>query len=189
MLSWEDLYKTCNECHNCSLHLSRTNMVFGRGNKNADIMLIGEGPGQQEDLTGEPFVGRSGKLLDEMLSAAGFTSDELYIANIVKCRPENNRDPLPEEQDACIGYLKNQIWLIKPKIIVCVGRISAVKFIKDDFKISKEHGNWFKLREFLITAVYHPAALLRNPNLIEDTKQDLVNIKKMQIKLSQVPPV
>ena len=129
MVTWEELEARCRQCQNCPLSETRTNVVFGVGNRQADILFIGEGPGEQEDLQGEPFVGPAGKLLDLMLSLIDLDRSKVYIANIVKCRPPRNRDPLNTEQDACIGYLRAQTALIRPKIIVCLGRIAAMRII------------------------------------------------------------
>jgi len=147
-------------------------------------MLIGEGPGENEDLQGEPFVGRGGKLLDEMLAVVDLDRKKnVYIANMVKCRPPQNRDPLNTEQDACIGYLRNQTALLRPKIIVCLGRVSALRIIKPDFKITKEHGQWFENAGVWMTALYHPAAILRDPRRRPETFEDL---KKIQAKIREV---
>ncbi len=163
--SWEELKNNCMSCTKCKLCETRTNVVFGVGNPNADILFIGEGPGENEDLQGEPFVGRAGKLLDKMLAAIDLDRNKnIYIANIVKCRPPKNRDPEQEEQEACIGWLRNQTALIKPKIIVCLGRIAAMKIIKPDIKITKEHGIFFDKNGITMMATLHPAALLRNPH-------------------------
>lgn len=162
---WENLEKDCKICTKCNLCKTRTNVVFGVGNKNSKILFIGEGPGENEDLQGEPFVGRGGQLLDKMLTAVDLDRHKnIYIANIVKCRPPKNRDPLQEEQDACIDWLRNQVKLINPKIIVCLGRIAAMKIIKPDIKITKEHGIFFERGNILMMATLHPAALLRNPS-------------------------
>ena len=177
-MEWNELKKCCAECDKCALHETRTNCVFGVGNENADIMFIGEAPGEQEDLTGTPFVGRAGQLLDKFLYAVDISREDVYIANILKCRPPKNRDPLPEEEDACIGYLREQVAHINPKVIVCLGRISAMRLIKPDFKITKEHGMWFKKGNYLMTAVYHPAALLRDPRKKEDMLEDMKKIKE-----------
>ena len=187
MLSWDELENQCTSCTNCPLHKTRTNVVFGVGNKNADILFIGEGPGEQEDLQGEPFVGAAGKLLDDMLSIIDLDRTNCYIANIVKCRPPHNRDPLDEEQDACIGYLKNQIQLIKPKIIVCLGRVAARRIIDPDYRITKEHGSWIIEDGIYITAIYHPSALLRDLSKRPETFEDLTfirdKIKQLKIVL------
>ena len=178
MQALEALYKECADCHGCALGDTRTNCVFGVGNPNADLMFVGEAPGEQEDLSGTPFVGRAGQLLDKFLYAVDIPREDVYIANILKCRPPKNRDPLPEEEDACIGFLREQVRIIKPKIIVCLGRISAMRLIKPDFKITREHGQWFEKGQFLMTAVYHPAALLRDPRKKEDMLLDMKAIKE-----------
>ena len=177
-MTWDELKKACNECENCELCKTRTKCVFGVGNENADILFVGEAPGEQEDLSGTPFVGRAGQLLDKFLYAVDIKREDVYIANILKCRPPKNRDPLPAEEDACIGYLREQVALINPKVIVCLGRISAMRLIKPDFKITKEHGTWFKKGNYLMTAVYHPAAVLRDPRKKEDMLEDMKRIKE-----------
>ena len=177
-MNWQELENACSSCEKCSLCKTRTNCVFGVGNKNADIMFVGEAPGEQEDLSGVPFVGRAGQLLDKFLYAVDIDRNDVYIANILKCRPPKNRDPLPEEEDMCIDYLRRQVALINPKVIVCLGRISAMRLIKPDFKITQEHGVWFKKGGYLMTAVYHPAALLRDPRKKEDMLEDMKKIKE-----------
>lgn len=162
--TFEELEQACKACQKCSLCQTRHNVVFGVGNKNSEVLFIGEGPGENEDLQGEPFVGRGGQLLDKMLNAVDLDRNKnIYIANIVKCRPPQNRDPLQEEQEACIDWLRNQVALMKPKIIVCLGRIAAMKIIKPDMKITKEHGIFFEKKGITMMATLHPAALLRNP--------------------------
>ena len=178
MLSWEELENRCQECHNCQLCQNRTNVVFGVGPRDADIMFIGEGPGEQEDLQGEPFVGAAGKLLDDMMSIIDLGRHNCYIANIVKCRPPNNRDPEPQEQDACIGSLRNQVALIKPKIIVCLGRVAAKRIIDPEFRISRQHGSWDQRGGIWMTAIYHPSALLRDGSKRPDTFDDLIYIRR-----------
>ena len=175
--TWEALLAEASACEKCELCKTRTNCVFGTGNTNADILFVGEAPGDNEDKTGTPFVGRAGQLLDKYLYAVDIPRDSVYIANILKCRPPKNRDPLPVEEDACIDFLRRQVRLIKPKMIVCLGRISAMRLIKPDFKITKEHGVWFERGNFLITAVYHPALLLRDPRKKEDMMEDMKAIK------------
>lgn len=181
-MSWDELQKKCAECEKCELCKTRTNCVFGTGNRNAELLFVGEAPGEQEDLSGIPFVGRAGQLLNKFLYAVDIDREDVYIANILKCRPPKNRDPLPEEEDACIEHLREQVALINPKVIVCLGRISAMRLIKPDFKITKEHGQWFKKGNYLMTAVYHPAALLRDPRKKEDMLEDM---KKIKEKLSE----
>lgn len=183
----EALEKSCNDCQKCPLGATRTKLVFGTGNENADLLFVGEAPGEQEDLSGIPFVGRAGQLLDKFLYAVDIERQDVYIANILKCRPPKNRDPLPEEEEACMGYLREQVKLIRPKIIVCLGRISAMKLIKPDFKITKEHGTWFEKGSFLMTAVYHPAALLRDPRKKEEMLEDMKKISQKLTKLRENP--
>ena len=179
MMNWEELHNHCLHCTNCGLCDSRHNVVFGVGNQTADIMFVGEGPGEQEDLQGQPFVGRAGQLLDDMLSIIDLSrKSNCYIANIVKCRPPQNRDPLEVEQDACIGYLENQIALVKPKILVCLGRIAATRLIREDYRITKEHGQWVEKDGIWMTAIYHPSALLRDVSKRPETFDDLLSIRE-----------
>lgn len=177
MSKLEELRAECLECRRCKLCETRTNVVFGTGNEHADVMFIGEGPGENEDLQGEPFVGRGGKLLDDMLELIYLDRSQVYIANMVKCRPPKNRDPLPEEQGACAEWLSRQLELIDPKLIVCLGRIAAMRFIRSDFKISREHGQWFDVNGRRVMALYHPAALLRDPHKRPETFEDLKRIR------------
>ena len=183
MQALQALHEKCANCHACALGDTRTNCVFGVGSPEADLMFVGEAPGEQEDLSGTPFVGRAGQLLDKFLYAVDIPREDVYIANILKCRPPKNRDPLPEEEDACIGFLREQVNIIRPKVIVCLGRISAMRLIKPDFKITREHGQWFQKGQFLMTAVYHPAALLRDPRKKEDM---LVDMKAIKAKLDSM---
>lgn len=178
MLDWKDLHQSCMVCAKCGLCETRNHVVFGVGPQDADIMFIGEGPGEQEDLQGEPFVGPAGKLLDDMMAIIDLDRSNSYIANIVKCRPPRNRDPLETEQEACIGYLRNQVALIKPKIIVCLGRISATKLIRPDFRITREHGAWTQRGDVWMTATYHPSALLRDVSKRPDAFDDLLKIRE-----------
>ena len=162
--NFQDLRKDCFSCNKCSLGNTRTNLVFGVGNETADILFVGEGPGENEDLQGEPFVGKAGKLLDKYLEVIGLSRQKnVYIANIVKCRPPQNRDPKDEEQEACINWLREQTKLLKPKIIVCLGRIAATRLISPDFKVTRQHGEFIKKGNLLFMCTFHPAALLRNP--------------------------
>ena len=184
MTAWEELYENCLKCEKCELHKTRTNCVFGTGSQSSDVLFVGEAPGEKEDLSGVPFVGAAGKLLDKYLYAVGIDRERVYIANILKCRPPKNRDPRPEEEEACIGYLREQVKLLNPKVIICLGRISAMKLIKPDFKITQEHGKWFKKGNYLMTAVYHPAALLRDPRKKEDMMADMEKIKEKLEELS-----
>ncbi len=181
--TWEALERECKSCRECSLCETRKNVVFGVGSREAEVLFIGEGPGASEDEQGEPFVGRAGKLLDDMLAIIGLRRGDVYIANIVKCRPPENRDPLGVEQDACIGYLRRQTALLRPKLIVCLGRIAAMKIIREDFKITLEHGQWFEKAGVQMTAFYHPAALLRDPRKRPEAFDDL---KSLQAKIKEV---
>ena len=176
-MDWQTLEKQCMACTGCGLCRTRANVVFGVGNREADIMFVGEGPGEQEDLQGVPFVGPVGKLLDDMLSIIDLDRTCCYIANIVKCRPPRNRDPQEDEQDACFGYLKEQIELVRPKIIVCLGRIAAQRLIRPDFRITREHGTWFQGGQVWLTAIYHPSALLRDLSKRPETFDDLLQIR------------
>ena len=177
--NWEALKAECMQCRKCGLCETRTNLVFGVGNENAEVLFVGEGPGENEDLQGEPFVGRGGQLLDKFLTAVDLDRKKnIYIANIVKCRPPQNRDPKPEEQDACIDWLREQTRLMRPKIIVCLGRISAQKLISPDFKVTKQHGEFIEKGGILFMGTFHPAALLRNPLQKPDALEDFLALKK-----------
>lgn len=179
MLDWGPLEQACMSCQKCALADTRHNVVFGAGVPNAEVMFIGEGPGENEDLQGEPFVGRGGKLLDDMLELIDLDRKRnVYIANIVKCRPPHNRDPLNIEQAACRTWLDRQIALINPKIIVCLGRIAAMAMIKEDFRITREHGQWYERDGRRLIATYHPSALLRDPGKRPDAFMDLRELRK-----------
>lgn len=178
MYDWNGLKAVCSDCTKCGLCETRNNVVFGTGREDADILFVGEGPGEQEDLKGEPFVGPAGNLLDDMLSIIDLDRrNNCYIANIVKCRPPRNRDPLETEQDACIGYLRNQVALIKPKIIVCLGRIAAKRLIDPDYRITRQHGQWVEKNGIWMTAIYHPSALLRDVGKRPETFDDLISLR------------
>ena len=180
MLSWEELESECNNCRKCALCETRTNVVFGVGNRASGVMFVGEGPGESEDIKGEPFVGRAGLLLDDMLKIIGLDrSRNIYIANIVKCRPPKNRDPMTSEREACIDWLRAQQSLIAPKVVVCLGRIAAETLISDDFKISRDHGKWYDIGGVKHMALYHPAALLRDPNRRPETFVDLKELERV----------
>lgn len=183
MTEWEALKEDCLHCQACTLAPTRTKVVFGVGAEDAEVLFIGEAPGANEDARGEPFVGRAGKLLDDMLAMIGLRRQEIYITNSVKCRPPKNRDPLNTEKDACAGFLRRQLELMQPKILVCLGRISAAEIIRPDFKITQEHGQFFEKNGMWMTALYHPAALLRDPGKKPETFQDL---KRLQAKIREV---
>ena len=183
MGEWETLQQQCLHCRSCGLCESRTNVVFGVGDPNAEVLFVGEAPGEREDALGEPFVGKAGQLLDDMLAMIGLDRSRIYITNSIKCRPPQNRDPLNTEKEACAPYLQKQLQLMDPKIIVCLGRISAMEMIKPDFKITQEHGQFFEKNGRLMTAIYHPAALLRDGDKKPDT---FVDLKRLQAKIRQV---
>ncbi|MBE6947829.1 MAG: uracil-DNA glycosylase [Ruminococcaceae bacterium] len=183
-MSLTQLEESCRDCRLCGLCATRRNVVFGVGNPDADVLFVGEGPGEQEDLQGEPFVGPAGKLLDDMLCIIDLSRKEnCYIANIVKCRPPHNRDPLEIEQDACIGYLEKQMELIQPKILVCLGRIAAMRLIREDYRITREHGQWMEKNGVWMTAIYHPSALLRDVSKRPETFADLISIREKMKEL------
>ncbi len=176
---WQTLQASCLQCQQCDLYRTRRNVVFGVGPQDADVLFIGEGPGEQEDRTGVPFVGRAGQFLDQMLCIIGLSRRNCYIGNIVKCRPPNNRDPQETEQAACSGWLTAQIELMQPKIIVCLGRIAAMKYIDPNFRITREHGKWFERDDRQLMAMYHPSALLRDPSKRPETFRDLKSLQAM----------
>lgn len=178
-MNLDETLAKCKACTLCPLYKTRISTVFGVGSKDATIMFVGEAPGEKEDESGIPFVGPAGKLFDKYLEYVGIDRNEVYIANILKCRPPKNRDPLPDEEDACIGYLREQVRAIKPKIIVCLGRVAAKRLIKADFKITAEHGKVFDSAGFKLCAVYHPSALLRDSSKKADMLTDMKNIKKL----------
>lgn len=174
----DSLRGRCADCRACPLWETRTKSVFGVGDSRARLMFVGEAPGGEEDKTGIPFVGAAGKLLDRYLYAVGIARESVYIANILKCRPPHNRDPLPAEEDACIGYLREQVRLIDPALIVCLGRIAAMRLIRPDFRITREHGIFVQRGKYCMTAVYHPAALLRDASKKEDMLADMERIRE-----------
>ena len=165
-------------CRECNLGNSRNNFVFGSGDSNADLLLVGEGPGENEDLQGEPFVGRAGKLLDKILRAIGYNrTDKVFITNIVKCRPPDNRDPLPSEVEKCLPFLIEQINIIKPKIIVALGKIAGKTLIKKDIMLKEMRNDTHEFNSIPLRVTYHPAALLRNPSLKKDAWEDFKYIR------------
>ena len=178
MDTWEKLKSDCAGCMACSLGRTRNSLVFADGAEGAEIMLIGEGPGEQEDLKGLPFVGPAGQLLDQMLQMIDLDRTKVYIANTVKCRPPGNRDPLNIEMDACREWLDRQIALVDPKIIVCLGRIAAKELIDENFRITREHGQWFNVGGRRVMATYHPSALLRDPSKRPEAFMDLRELRK-----------
>ena len=179
METWENLRQECLQCTGCALAERRQSVVFGVGAEDARILLVGEGPGKHEDEQGVPFVGRAGALLDDMLAIIGLNREKVYIANTVKCRPPENRDPFNEEKMACRGWLERQIALLQPKILICLGRHAAKELIREDFQISGEHGQWFEKDGVRMTAIFHPAALLRDDGKGPETFEDLKEIQRM----------
>jgi len=174
----KNLKKRIQTCTKCPLHKTRNKSIFGEGNQNAEILLIGEAPGGKEDKIGRPFIGKSGQLLEKILEACGFTREtHVFISNIVRCRPPNNRVPSTAEIETCIPYLMEQIELINPQIIITLGATSLKKLLgNESYKISKVRGNWIKWNNRLVMPVYHPAALLRNPNLKNETWEDFKKV-------------
>lgn len=175
----ESLRQDCLHCTRCHLAETRHNVVFGVGPEQTEVMFIGEGPGENEDLQGEPFVGAAGQFLDEMLSIIGLSRRNCYIGNIIKCRPPQNRDPKPDEREACRPWLEAQLSLLKPKIIVCLGRYAAMEFIDPDFKITRQHGQWHQIDGTWRMAMFHPSALLRDPDKRPETFRDLKSLQAM----------
>ena len=185
-MSLDELRAQCLNCKKCGLCETRTNVVFGTGNPNAKVLFIGEGPGENEDLQGKPFVGRGGMLLDKMLAVVDLSRDKnIYIANMVKCRPPKNRDPEETEVAACRPWLEEQIRIIDPKIIVCLGRVSAIRFIDPNFKVTKEHGQFIEKDGRLVMGTFHPAAILRNPNQKPAAMEDFF---ALQEKIKELCP-
>lgn len=177
-MNWEEIEACCKQCTLCPLHIQRNHVVIGTGNKTADILFVGEGPGAQEDATGIPFVGKAGQLLDQYLLGVDLKREDVYIANIVKCRPPGNRDPKEEEKSACLPYLREQLKLIQPHIIICLGRIAATTIIDKNFKITRERGRWIRRKGYWFMATYHPAALLRDPTKKKDAWLDFKSLKE-----------
>jgi uracil-DNA glycosylase len=177
--SLEALNELIKDCTKCPLHKSRNKFVFGVGNPDADVLVVGEGPGAEEDKQGEPFVGRAGKLLNDILKAINFKREEVYIANIVKSRPPGNRTPTAEEMDACFPYLNKQIELIKPKFILALGLTAAQGLLKKRDSLTKMRGNVFDYKGIKTMVTYHPAALLRNPNWKKGCWEDVQKFRKL----------
>ena len=174
------LKEECLNCQKCGLCKTRTNVVFGTGVDDAEVMFIGEGPGENEDLQGEPFVGRGGQLLDKMLAAVDLDrKTNIYIANIVKCRPPMNRDPQPEEQESCIEWLRQQFAILRPEIVVCLGRIAAAKIITPDIRITRDHGTLYRKSGIIMMPMLHPAALLRNPSQKPGAFEDFLKLQEL----------
>lgn len=181
---WDTLQSECLACKKCELSKTRTQVVFGAGSPQAKVLFVGEGPGEQEDLSGKPFVGRGGQLLDKFLDYVELDREkDIYIANIVKCRPPNNRDPLTAEQETCIEWLREQVRLMRPAIIVCLGRVSAQRMIAADFKVTVQHGEFFEKGGILFMGTFHPAAVLRDPRRKPDAFADFLKLREKMKEL------
>ena len=187
MYTWEELKQFVDHCGRCPLCRTRTHAVMGRGNLKAAVMFVAEAPGRQEDQQAIPFVGPAGHVFDQLLEAASMSREEIYITNIIKCNPPFNRDPSEEEKAACIDYLKYETLLIRPKIMVCLGRVAAQRIIRPDFRITREHGLWTERKGYQLTAVLHPSALLRDPSRIPEAKQDFLAIRRKADELADRP--
>ena len=188
MLTWEDIECAIQGCRECQLCKNRHNTVIGAGRRDADIMLIGEGPGENEDLTGQPFVGAAGQLLDRMLAAIGLGRGDVYIANVVKCRPPNNRTPQQDEMEACLPYLRAQVALVRPKIIVLLGATAARSAISPDVRITRDRGSWAEKDGVSMMITYHPSALLRAAELKRAAWEDFKRIRERAVELGILPP-
>ena len=185
--SWPTLTEAVFACEKCRLCQTRTNVVLGEGNLHAPLMFIGEGPGQQEDLTGRPFVGAAGQLLDKMLAAIGLKREQVYICNIVKCRPPQNRVPEADEREACMNYLRQQVALVRPKVIVCLGSTPTRALLGDDMRITRDRGVWQLKKGVWFMPTYHPAALLRDADKKRPAWTDFQAIRDKLIELNAYP--
>lgn len=185
--SWEALARECAGCRECALHQTRKNVVFGVGNPQAEIMLVGEGPGANEDATGIPFVGRAGQLLDDMLAIIGLDRERVYICNIVKCRPPHNRVPEPDERAACMDYLRQQVALVRPKVIVCLGSTPTRALMGEDMRITRDRGVWQLKKGVWMLPTYHPAALLRDADKKRPAWEDFKAIRAKLKELGVLP--
>ena len=176
-VSWAELSEALTDCQKCRLCEGRTHIVPGEGNPNAQIMFIGEGPGQEEDRLGRPFVGRSGELLTRMIHAIGMERSEVYICNVVKCRPPRNRNPEPDEAAACLNYLRAQVALVRPKIVVLLGKVACQYTLKEDVFVTRDHGKWYERKGVWFMPTFHPSALLRDPTKKRDAWDDFQKIR------------
>ena len=175
--SWAQLNQEISECRGCRLCETRSNVVPGEGNPHAQLMFIGEGPGRDEDLQGRPFVGRSGELLTRMIRAIGLEREEVYICNVVKCRPPQNRNPEPDEAQACLNYLRAQVALVRPRVIVLLGKVACRYTLNQEISVMREHGRWFERKGVWFMPTYHPSALLRDPSQKRDAGEDFQKIR------------
>ena len=177
--SWPELINDIRNCRKCRLWEGRANVVPGEGDPNADLMFIGEGPGQEEDRQGRPFVGPSGELLTKMIHAMGMERSECYIANVVKCRPPGNRNPSPDETQACLNYLRAQTLLVRPKVVVLLGKVASSAILREEIFVTRDHGTWFQRKGIYFLPTYHPSALLRDPSKKRDAWEDLKKARDM----------
>lgn len=177
--SWAEVTEQISDCRKCRLCETRTNVVPGEGNPAAKLMFVGEGPGQEEDRQGRPFVGRSGELLTSMIHSIGLERSEVYIANVVKCRPPGNRNPEPDEAEACLPYLRAQVALIRPRIVVLLGKVACTYILRENISVMREHGNWYERKGVLFMPTFHPSALLRDPAKKRDAWEDFKKIRDM----------
>ncbi len=184
--NWEQLEEQAKQCKKCRLCKNRNNVVFGTGNKNTRLMFIGEGPGADEDIQGIPFVGKAGKLMNRAFEAIGLKREDVYIANIVKCRPPSNRNPEEDEANACLNYLRNQVILVKPQIIVLLGSVALKNILGKEYGITASRGKWVEKKGILYMPTWHPAALLRDEtkkiDFIRDLQEVLIKLDKKEIK-------
>lgn len=182
MYTYDELKNFVDHCSRCGLCQTRNHPVMGKGNVHSPLLFVAEAPGRNEDRDGIPFTGKSGELFDRLLEGIGLHRDDIYLTNIVKCHPPGNRDPKPEEQELCIPYLKYETLLVRPKMIVCLGRIAAQRIIRRDYRITREHGEFLKRKNVWLTAVYHPSAILRDdtkmPQMVEDFRKIQEKLKK-----------
>ena len=181
-ISWAQLYEQIGDCRKCRLCETRNNVVPGEGNPHATLMFIGEGPGQDEDRQGRPFVGRSGELLTRMIHAIGLERSEVYICNIVKCRPPQNRNPEPDEAAACLDYLRAQVALVRPRVVVLLGKVACQYTIRDQVFITRDHGRWYEQKGVWFMPTYHPSFLLRDPAKKREAWEDF---QKVRAKLNE----
>ena len=186
-VSWAQLYEQISACQDCRLCQTRNNVVPGEGDPHARLMFIGEGPGQEEDRQGRPFVGRSGELLTRMIHAIGLERSEVYICNIVKCRPPQNRNPEPDEAAACLGYLRSQVALVRPRVVVLLGKVACQYTIKDQVFITRDHGRWYEQKGVWFMPTFHPSALLRDPAKKRDAWEDFQKVRDKLRELEDAP--
>ena len=184
-ISWAELYEQIAACQKCRLCQTRNNVVPGEGNPHAKLMFIGEGPGQDEDRQGRPFVGRSGELLTRMIHAIGLERSEVYICNIVKCRPPQNRNPEPDEASACLGYLRAQVALVRPRVVVLLGKVACLYTLNEQVFITRDHGQWYERKGVWFMPTFHPSALLRDPAKKRDAWEDFQKIRDKLKELSE----